>query len=260
MNNVVDEVLDTSATDNKVKYKITYSDNTSDIVELDLYTPVTTQGTPINRTLFESIRTDLTNLNNNKENVINKTNTINSSSTTTQYPNAKAVYDNLATKLNISSKATTSQAQTGTDDTNYMTALKVVQAITQQNANKVLANYSSGGSAETQASTDTVVTFDSKKTMVLITIDLYGSSSGTYQVKVQMGNQTFDIGSTTHSTAYILYDRRTNSLLTAGVVNSSGSGTPTMAITKDSTITNITCTHKFGNSSHYAKVNVIELF
>ena len=93
MNNVVDEVLNTSATDNKVKYKITYSNNTSDIVELDLYTPVTTQGTPINRTLFESIRTDLTNLNNNKENVSNKTNTISSSSTTTQYPNAKAVYN-----------------------------------------------------------------------------------------------------------------------------------------------------------------------
>jgi len=93
MNNVVDEVLNTSATDNKVKYKITYSNNTSDIVELDLYTPVTTQGTPINRALFESIRTDLTNLSNNKENISNKTNTISSSSTTTQYPNAKAVYN-----------------------------------------------------------------------------------------------------------------------------------------------------------------------
>lgn len=257
MNTVVDEVLNTSATDNKVKYRITYSDNTSDIVELDLYTPVTTQGTPINRTLFESIRTDLTNLNNNKENVDNKTNTINSSSTTTQYPNAKAVYNQLATKLNISSKSTTAQAQAGTDDTNYMTALKVVQAITQQNANKVLATYSSGGSAETQPFTDTVVTFDNKKTMILITIDLYGVNSGTYKVKVQMGNETFN---NERSIAYILYDRRTNTLISAESIYAGSIGTPTIAINRDTSITNITCTHKFGNASHYAKVNVIELF
>ena len=174
MNNVVDEVLNTSATDNKVKYKITYSNNTSDIAEIDLYTPVTTQGTPINRTLFESIRTDLTNLSNNKENISNKTNTINSNSTTTQYPNAKAVYNQLATKLNISSKSTTAQAQAGTDDTTYMTPFKTFQAIDQKNANKLLANYSASG-VETQPVTDTIWTSDNKTTTLLVTINLYGS-------------------------------------------------------------------------------------
>lgn len=208
MNNVVDEVLNTSATQNKVKYKITYSNNTSDIVELDLYTPVTTQGTPINRTLFESIRTDLTNLNNNKENVINKTNTINSSSTTTQYPNAKAVYNQLATKLNISSKSTTAQAQAGTDDTTYMTPLKTFQAIDQKNVNKLLANYSVSG-VETQTATDTIWTNDNKTTALLVTINLYGTTSGTYRNYVNIGNLEYSINSFGRANVYVIIDRRT---------------------------------------------------
>ena len=42
MINVVDEVLDTSQTDNKVKYTITHGDGTTETVQIDLETPVTT--------------------------------------------------------------------------------------------------------------------------------------------------------------------------------------------------------------------------
>ena len=59
MNNVVDEVLNTAETDNKIKYRITHSDNTSEVVQIDLETPVTTQGTPLNKALFDSIQADV---------------------------------------------------------------------------------------------------------------------------------------------------------------------------------------------------------
>lgn len=85
MNNVVDEVLAGSP-----KYTLTYNDNTTATgVSIDLETAVTTQGTPLNKALFDSIR------------------------------------DDLNTRLLISSKATTSQAQGGSNDTNYMTPSKV---------------------------------------------------------------------------------------------------------------------------------------
>lgn len=95
MNSVVDEVLNTSATDNKIKYRITHSDNTTEDVQIDLITPVTTAGTPLNKVLFDSIQADLN------------------------------------TRLLISSKATTNDAQTGTNDTRYMTALKTKQSVQQ---------------------------------------------------------------------------------------------------------------------------------
>ena len=59
MNNVVDEVLDTAQTDNKVKYKIIHADSTEEIVQLELYTPVTTEGTALNKLLFDSIADDI---------------------------------------------------------------------------------------------------------------------------------------------------------------------------------------------------------
>ena len=55
MINVVDEVLNTAATGNVIKYNVTHSDNTTEQVQIDLATPVTTQGTPINKALFDSI-------------------------------------------------------------------------------------------------------------------------------------------------------------------------------------------------------------
>lgn len=84
MNQVIDEVLAGAP-----KYTITYNDNTTATgVSIDLETAVTTAGTPLNKALFDSIQSDLN------------------------------------TRLLISSKATTSQAQAGTNDTNYMTPSK----------------------------------------------------------------------------------------------------------------------------------------
>ena len=91
MINYVDEVLAGAE-----KFKLTYNDNTTATgVKIELETGVTTPGTPLNKTFFDSIQSDLTTLNSNK--------------------------------LNVSAKATTSQAQAGSDDTNYMTASKVRQ-------------------------------------------------------------------------------------------------------------------------------------
>lgn len=60
MINVIDEVLNTGATDNKVKYRIIREDGSNEIVQINLETPVTTQGTPLNKVLFDSIQADLT--------------------------------------------------------------------------------------------------------------------------------------------------------------------------------------------------------
>ena len=88
MTNVVDEVLNTAQTDNKVKYILTRDNGTTENVQIDLLTPVVTQGTPLNKALFDSIQADITSLNNNK--------------------------------LNISSKATNAEAQAGTNTTKYL--------------------------------------------------------------------------------------------------------------------------------------------
>lgn len=47
------------------KYRITHTDGTTEEVDIELVTPVITEGTPINKALFDSIQTDLiTNCNN----------------------------------------------------------------------------------------------------------------------------------------------------------------------------------------------------
>lgn len=56
---VIDEVLNTGATDNKVKYTLTHANGTTELVQIDLATPVTTAGTPLNRYLFNSIQADV---------------------------------------------------------------------------------------------------------------------------------------------------------------------------------------------------------
>lgn len=91
MNNVIDEVLDTAQTDNKIKYKIIHADSTEEIVQLELYTPVTTEGTALNKALFDSIQADLN------------------------------------TRLLISNLATQQEAEAGTNNTKYMTPLRVKQ-------------------------------------------------------------------------------------------------------------------------------------
>lgn len=90
MNNVVDEVLAGSP-----KYDI-YDENgvllySNAIIELA--TQVTTQGTPLNKALFDSIQSDLN------------------------------------TRLLISSKSTQSEAQQGTNNSHYMTPLRVKEQL-----------------------------------------------------------------------------------------------------------------------------------
>ena len=90
MNTVVDEVLAGSP-----RYNIKDNGGSSiySNVQIDLATQVTTQGTPLNKALFDSIQSDLTNLSNNK--------------------------------LNVLDKATTAQSQAGTNDTKYITPSKL---------------------------------------------------------------------------------------------------------------------------------------
>lgn len=84
--------------DNDILYHITETVDSqgNTAYRIELATEVT-PGTPMNKVLFDSIKTDLTNLENNK--------------------------------LNVSMKASTSDATAGVDNTKYMTPLKVTQAI-----------------------------------------------------------------------------------------------------------------------------------
>ena len=88
MNSVVDEVLAGSP-----RYNIKDNGGTTlySNVRIDLATQVTTAGTPLNKALFDSIQTDLN------------------------------------SRLLASNKATTGEAQAGTNDTKYMTPAKVKQ-------------------------------------------------------------------------------------------------------------------------------------
>lgn len=58
MTNVVDTILNTSATDGVIKYNLIHADSTSENVQINLATPVQTQGTAINKALFDSIQAD----------------------------------------------------------------------------------------------------------------------------------------------------------------------------------------------------------
>lgn len=58
MINVVDEVLNTTSTGGVIKYNLTHADNTTELVQINMATPVQTAGTPINKVLFDSIQSD----------------------------------------------------------------------------------------------------------------------------------------------------------------------------------------------------------
>lgn len=122
MVNFVDTTLNTSATGGVVKYTLTHADSSTELVQIDLATPIQTQGTALNKVTFDSIQTDLTNLSNNK--------------------------------LNVSNKATQSEAETGTNDTKYMTPLKVQQKI---NSLKTSASGTTTGSVSLTGYTNQVV-------------------------------------------------------------------------------------------------------
>lgn len=137
MTNFVDTNFNTSATGGVIKYNLTHADNTTELVQLDIATPVQTQGTALNKVFFDSIRTDLTNLSNNK--------------------------------LNVSAKATQAQAEAGSDNTNYMTPLRV-----QQKFNSLISTSSGGstGSVSLSGYTNQIVT--------IYGYGKYSSTSNTY--------------------------------------------------------------------------------
>ena len=58
----VDEVLNKAATDNKIKYRVTHEDGTTELVQIDLATPITTEGTKIAKAYLDTIRNDLLNI------------------------------------------------------------------------------------------------------------------------------------------------------------------------------------------------------
>ena len=89
MTNFVDTVFNTTSTGGVIKYNLTHADSTTEQVQMSMATPVQTQGTALNKAFFDTIQADLTNLSNNK--------------------------------LNVSNKATQSDAITGTNDTKYVT-------------------------------------------------------------------------------------------------------------------------------------------
>ena len=120
MVNFVDTILNTSATGGVVKYTLTHADSTTEQVQIDLATPIQTQGTALNKVTFDSIQTDLTTLDTNK--------------------------------LNKSSKTTQAQAEAGTDNTNYMTALR-----TQQKLNSMRKKFSNSTTSSLAFTTDTIL-------------------------------------------------------------------------------------------------------
>lgn len=125
MNNVVDEVLA-----GEPRYNIT--DSQGNIlyrnVKIDLATAITTAGTPLNKVLFDSIRADLN------------------------------------SRLLIANKATTAEAQTGTNDVKYMTPLKTKQAI--QNLKSV--------QTYTTETTGTIYTFNNSSVQTIKITGAFG--------------------------------------------------------------------------------------
>ena len=101
MNSFIDEDLDLSSTGGVVKYTITPDNADAFTAQIDLATLVTTVGTALNKVFFDSIK------------------------------------DDLNSRLLISNKATQAQAEAGTNNTNYMTALRVAQACFAQRKVKV---------------------------------------------------------------------------------------------------------------------------
>ena len=110
MNTVIDEVLA-----GEPRYNIKDSGGTTvySNAQIELATTVTTAGTPLNKALFDSIQTDLN------------------------------------TRLLISNKSTQAEAEAGTNDTKYMTPLKV-----QNKLNSLVTN-----TTQSSAGTYTICTF-----------------------------------------------------------------------------------------------------
>lgn len=132
MNNVIDEVL---AGEPRYNIKTDGGSSIYNNVQIDLATNVTTAGTPLNKALFDSIQADLN------------------------------------TRLLISNKATTSEAQTGTNDVKYTTPKKV-----QDKLDSLITT-----SSQSTSGTHTVVTFSNFSNASIISISgKAGGSSNAY--------------------------------------------------------------------------------
>lgn len=142
MNNVVDEVLNTAQTDNKIKYKIIHADSTEEIVQLELYTPVTTEGTALNKVLFDSIA------------------------------------DDINSRLLISNKASNAEAQAGTDTSKYIVPSTLQAKLNKMNSYKT--GSASGGNSASTTTIFQPSDIGSATTGTVI-IDGYISTAGTGQ-------------------------------------------------------------------------------
>lgn len=164
MNNVVDEVLASSP-----RYNI-YDANGNLVyanAQIDLSTQVTTAGTPLNKALFDSIR------------------------------------DDLNTRLLISSKATQSEAQQGTNNTHYSTPLRVkeqLQYLT-KTGSKTSTTSSSAQTSTIYSSSGNI----SGAKRVIISGSLTSNGSGSYPSILNIngtgfrGDETFNVSSYTTS-------------------------------------------------------------
>ena len=178
MNTVVDEVLAGDP-----RYKITYNDNsTATGVKIDLETAVTTQGTALNKALFDSIQSDITSLNNNKLNV--------SAKATQSQAEAGTNNTNYMTALRVQNhydynKSTQAEAEAGANDTHYTTPLKVQQKLNSLRTTK------SGTNSSNSWTTDTIIDFTNltNKT-ILLTGWFYFSSNDRGSLKFNYANGT----------------------------------------------------------------------
>lgn len=149
MNNVIDEVLAGNP-----KYTLTYSDNTvATGVSIDLETEVTTQGTPLNKALFDSIKDDL--------NSRLLKSSIASPSEATEGTNNEHYMTPLRNQQHFDSKkATTQDVLAGTDNTKFVTPYALNALITTQT--KIYT------SSQTTVQTDTIYTFNNNTNRISV--------------------------------------------------------------------------------------------
>lgn len=150
MNNVVDEVLAGSP-----RYTIKDNGGTTlyDNVQINLKTQVTTAGTPLNKALFDSIK------------------------------------DDLNSRLLTSNKATTAEAQAGTNDVKYMTPKKVQDKIDSLTTS---ASYTNSTST---ATTNTLVNFSNYSNKLVKVVGRFhtASSSTSYYGRLTLAGTSIDI-------------------------------------------------------------------
>ena len=211
MNNVVDEVLAGSP-----RYNIKDNGGTTlySNVQIDLATQVTTAGTPLNKALFDSIATDIN------------------------------------SRLLTSNKATTGEAQAGTNDTKYMTALKVKER--EQSLVSSVTKTATGSATEQtifdfSTATGNIIeisgTYGEVNTSSEQTIYLNGTSfNGASQNNLSLTDYDFRYTSSGKGSFYIRVDLNNKTFVAMFSARKSGTTTtPDYVVGRFSTITTLTC-------------------